>query len=204
MNKAGCREKLSVSGFSSFLILTQRKRNPGRDSARSLRSLNVGFYLRVAELPLQSTGVQKGPERRHVVPFEMITLSSVFVASTWGRQITQHLQGLRSPERDDAGQRDLSPHLKWPQSRQLTWTWQHCHSGSSEHLGHTETPTQKRRNVGVLICTANPTPRSPARKLTDRLAVIDNDIYKGPGDTGCSDVGCDVTDHQVLIETSVK
>lgn len=50
----------------------------------------------------------------------------------------------------------------------------------------------------------NPTPRSPAKKLTDRLAVIDSDIYKGPGDTRCSGVGCDVTDHQVLIETSVK
>lgn len=47
-------------------------------------------------------------------------------------------------------------------------------------------------------------PRSPARKLTDRLAVIDSDIYEGPGDTHCSGVGCDVTDHQVLIETSVK
>lgn len=34
--------------------------------------------------------------------------------------------------------------------------------------------------------------------------MIDNDIYKGPGDSRCSDVGCDVTDHQVLIETSVK
>lgn len=34
--------------------------------------------------------------------------------------------------------------------------------------------------------------------------MIDNDIYKGPGDSRRSDVGCDATDHQVLIETSVK
>lgn len=50
----------------------------------------------------------------------------------------------------------------------------------------------------------NPTPRSPARELTDSLARIDNDIYKGPGDSWCSDVGCDVTDHQVLNKASIK
>lgn len=59
MNKAGCREKLSVSRFSSFFILTQHKRNLGRDSACSLRSLNVGFHLRVTELSLLSMRVQK-------------------------------------------------------------------------------------------------------------------------------------------------
>ena len=67
-----------------------------------------------------------------------------------------------------------------------------------------ECETQNCWNIGVLICRVNPTPSSPARKLTDWLAVIDYDIYKGPGDTHCSDVGCDVTGHQVLIETPVK
>lgn len=142
------------------------------------------------------------------MPSDM-TLYSVFTTSTGDWQITQYLQGLCTLQKgnlwDNGASSCISSGLKCLRASgqaEPDDTADQC--GRSDHLGHTYTPTQKCQTVGVLICKVNPAPRSPAGKLTDWLAVIDNDIYKGPEDVPCSDTGCDVTDYQVLIGTSVK
>lgn len=152
--------------------------------------------------------VQKSAQQGHTVSSEIL-LYSVFTAPTWDCQITQYLQGFYTLKKGTMWDNGVSSYISnglkcLTASSQAEPEDTADHRKSSDHLGHTYTPTQQCRTVGVLICKGNPTPRSPAGKLTGWLAVIDNDIYKDPGDVPCSDTGCDVTYYQVLIGASVK